>query len=203
MTELPILFRGPLVQAILSGQKTQTRRLVKPQPDEDGLDRIVLPEPLPYWHDSSAREYHCPYGMPGHRLWVKETWCVSSLYDNLAPRDLPQDLPIGYLADGRPSIERDGKTRVSIHMPRWASRLTLEIVEVRATRLQDISEAGAKAEGVTTEPQEGLLNGKPATLHPMTHRQAFAWLWDAINGEKATWASNPWVWAIAFKRIGP
>lgn len=196
MKERPILFSGPLVKALLAGAKTQTRRLVNPQPAAPFVDLES-----------------CPYGLPGHRLWVRENWAIyhdhaAKVGKEEALRDAREHMPwahIMFQADangGHAEEHRVGdRWRPSIHLPRWASRITLEVTEVRVQRLQDISEEDAKAEGVTTESLPGKLNGKPATLYPMTHRQAFTWLWDTINGKRAPWASNPWVWCVSFRRL--
>ncbi len=136
----------------------------------------------------------CPYGLPGNRLWVRETWTP-----------IPEAKPSGYFTDpkwkdrvafyaadnDRPMWAGD-KWRPSIFMPRAASRITLEVVSIRVERVQSISEADAEAEGVDYIPSA------PAAL---THRTSFARLWDKINGKRAPWESNPWVWCITFKRI--
>lgn len=212
MKESPILFSGPLVRALLAGTKTQTRRLMKPQPVpcSDALGTVAGDYEWRYSKHSAVVTHdptrsagildRCRYGAKGDRLWVKETWAtltgngVRVVYraDGEDPRTGWSDVP----PERRPAM----RWQPSIHMSRRQSRISLEVTEVRVQRLQDISEEDAKAEGVTTEPQQGLLNGKPATLYPMTHRQAFIWLWDAINGERAPWASNPWCWAITFSR---
>lgn len=205
--ERPILFSGPMVRAILDGRKTQTRRVVKPQPTSreqmrgfrlDWLDHGVEPDRQRYGITSSVvdgAEIVCPYGGPGQRLWVRETWgrieaMSTDIRDSLV-----------YRADGdTPAMA--GYWRPSIHMPRWASRITLEIEAVWCERVQDITEANAMAEGVERielGPHE--IAGLP--VHPMTssYAAAFATLWDSINGTKYPWASNPWIWAITFKRI--
>lgn len=197
MKERGILFQGPLVRALLAGTKTQTRRLPKPpmtMTDRGGIAWRgcaygMRTDGSPYLDELLKR---CPYGVPGDRLWVRETWD--------APPGSTERAEVAYRAD----YERDpdgAKWRSSMYMPRWASRITLEVTEVRVQRLQEITEEDARAEGVTTGPQQGQLNGKPATLLPTTHRQAFIWLWDAINGERASWVSNPWVWCVTFKRV--
>jgi hypothetical protein len=117
MKERPILYSAPMVRAILNNSKTQTRRVVK------------------FRHDDSYPLY--PYGIPGDRLWARETWRVSSAHDNLAPSQIPEGTRVEYLADGPGTF--DGKTRPSIFMPRWASRITLEVTEVKLQLLQRIS----------------------------------------------------------------
>jgi hypothetical protein len=172
MSERPILFSGPMVRALLEGRKTQTRRIVKGHPH-------VLP-PL---------NIGCPYGVPGDRLWVRETW---------HPSDSGPEL---YAAD-YDSKERAGVEawKPSIHMPRRASRITLEVTDVRVERLQDITEDEARAEGCDGKScPVGNLRAWSASQC----RYQFAWLWDEINGSRAAWSDNPYVWAITFRRIQP
>jgi hypothetical protein len=200
--EKPILFSGEMVRAILRGAKTQTRRVMKPQPKLDS-DTLVWGRRVDTWvgwarGTNRAGTPHpawledCPYGSIGDQLWVRETWTP-----------IPNMKPSGYFTDPKwinriAWYEADndkptwgGKWRPSIHMPRSACRLVLEITEVRVERLQSISEEDAAAEGVDAMPSA------PAAL---THRTSFAKLWDRINGKKHPWASNCWVWAITFER---
>ena len=200
----PILMSAPMVRALLAGTKTQTRRIVKPQPNArcteafvgcDGIWRFSWPTaraPM----SSAADDVLCPYGKPGDMLWVRETWAVGTIYDGIAPRNVPE-CGVRYAATN----ERIGiKDRQSIHMPRWASRLTLEITEVRVERLQDITEADAKAEGA-----EQLSMDDDGNFYRLagqgTYRTGYAGLWNHINGDKAgmSWDDNPWVWALTFK----
>ena len=187
MKERPILFSAPMVRAILEGGKTQTRRLVKIRGCAPGA---VLPV-----------EFPCPYGVVGDRLWVKETWRSSRAADKHSPAALTgHGWPVWYVADGGvmwtgadrggPGFMTPGKTRVSIHMPRWASRITLEVTDVRVERLQDITEADARAEGV-----------QPLQMDNGSALPSFEGLWCSINGA-GSWAANPWVWAISFARVG-
>lgn len=166
-------------------------------------------------------QWTCPYGAPGDILWVRETWshsargvypCPSAWrradftkYDDPA---LNADHIRGCGGNQGDcfacAAEREGKFRwrPAIFMKRADSRITLKVTGVRVERVQDISEEDARAEGVTLDPVLGRLNGAPATLHPFTHRQAYIWLWDAINGA-GSWASNPWVWVVGFRRVTP
>ena len=196
MKERPILFSGPMVRAILDGSKTQTRRVVKPQHfSHPGCD--CGPESL------SASSW-CPYGNPGDLLWVREAWRVH-------PEDLLMDeyeRPVNLKAVSPNDSAYAGiPWRPSIFMPRWASRLLLEITDVRVQRLQDISEKDAEAEGITCiDPQGGdasrcwVPGVHDTDVHEFgTARCAFHDLWDSINAKTYPWESNPWVWAITFE----
>ena len=165
MKERGITMTAESVRAILDGSKTQTRRVVRFRSYAD--ERYGV-----YPHE-------CPYGVPGDRLWVKETWC-------------PQLNAFGQTPDGRPPFFRaDGdalpvahKWRSSRYMPRWASRITLEITEIRVQRVQDISGNDARAEG-------------------FGRREHFIRTWDALNAKRGhEWDKNDWVWVISFKRVG-
>ena len=203
--ERPILFSGPMVRALLDGSKTQTRRVVKPQPDtaHDGE---------PYWFIGGYRVWGyrpapavplraggnplpCPYGQRGDRLWVRESFAHMYRYNAQPEKRAPED--VTYMADNlTPDPYVYGSWKPSIHMPRWASRITLEVTNVRVERLQDISEADALAEGVKVHPDH---HGKPPSsiYSPV---QAYRDLWESINGPDS-WAANPWVWAIEFRRL--
>lgn len=203
MKEHPILFSGSMVRAILEGHKTQTRRVMSYQPDEEYttvygpevytqtlIDRNGEEQPGSevfgvYGYDWSLK---CPYGQPGDHLWVRETWLLDGeMYLYKA------DFGKGILSDSW-----NGHWKPSIHMPRKASRLMLEIVNIRAERLQDISEEDARAEGVVWQRDFG--NG-PETREA---RPVFFDVWDAINGNRDqgayTVSKNPWVWVVEFKR---
>lgn len=210
--ERPILFRGPMVRAILEGRKTQTRRLVRPQVPEgylyDELTGLFVAKGSLL---GLIRSY--PYGVPGDRLWVREKleWNTSKGLDR------------GYLcygADGAKvkGIPADAKpvTRKGLpgmFMSKWARRLWLEIVKVRVERLQDITEADAKAEGFAAEgdPEEmdvespdGIDRGAgPGYFSPRTHIAGFMRSWDSHNAAPFDWTSNPWVWVVEFRRLKP
>lgn len=243
MKERPIIFSAPMVRAILEGRKTQTRRVVKPQPLNNRVGMVngaYSRFPNVWLVNGAVSEYHdkgiipprweCPYGFPGDRLWMRETWNVarcsldwetgtefnafewdSSLYGN--PQDyLSTEAPRGssvamlfYAADGdknpsefQPLEHLNGKRerpeipwRPSIHMPRWASRLSLLVTGVRVERLQSINADDALAEGVTWDGERE---------HP---RDNFITLWDSINGKRpgCTWDDNPWVWVVEFQSV--
>lgn len=198
MKERPIIFSGESVRAILADQKTQTRRIVKPQPPAVGGASAVFRYADGWrfggvdYRDDSRLE-RCPHGVAGDRLWVREKWAVRRLQAGFW-----LEFPDGknYHAT-RPDAERYAKGdgwRSPIHMPRWASRLTLELVSVRVERLQDISEEDATAEGFTTRR---LLDTdlRSAWLK-------FAQAWNDLHGAGA-WEANPWVWRIEFRRLQP
>ncbi|HBO2839599.1 TPA: hypothetical protein ACP31N_002655 [Pseudomonas aeruginosa] len=194
MKERPILFTGPMVRAILEGRKTVTRRVVTPQPDF--LGSMVDPNtPFKTLDAGLHARITCPYGQPGDRLWVREAWAADAQVDAIAPSDLSQGEPIWYPADlsvrqtGCSMISK-GRVRPSIHMPRWACRILLEITAVRVERLQDISDPGALAEGVS---HSEMHSGDSLV-------DVFARLWESTGGD---WAANPWVWVLEFKRVTP
>ena len=186
MKDRPILFSGPMVRAILAGTKTQTRRVVK------GLALEWLAEFTPEFVADPANSL-CPYGVPGDRLWVREAYRFLGVHDHVPPREVSSG-PVWYEAqDDVPFHPSEfGKLRPSMFMPRWASRITLEVTGVRVERLQDISEADSVAEGIPS--------GEVSP--PDVGRFAYRLLWESINGP-GSWDANPWVWAVEFKRITP
>ncbi len=184
--ERPILFSGPMVRALLDGRKTQTRRIKK--------------ERLPSLRSTRASRERddCPYGVPGDRLWVRETWAVDGPLDQVRREheDMMPGLGHGPYFRADPVHENTGLTwRPSIHMYRWMSRILLELTEVRVRRLQDIGEEDARAEGC--EPKPGTYTADFA-LHGYV--AAYRDLWNDINGPGA-WDANPWVWALTFRRV--
>ena len=186
MKESPIVFNSQMVQAILAGNKTQTRQVVTPQPDPDGLSKLIDGP----WQDTNEKDYKCPYGHTGDRLWVREPWQVWTEFNDTNANNLPQEARenINFPANG---IIWDARKRPPVHMPRWASRITLEITGVRVERLQDISERDAKAEGM-----------KPETNNSRhMHRSLFRKLWNNRAKRGWGWDVNPWVWVIKFKRV--
>ncbi|EQA6248522.1 hypothetical protein FA195_16695 [Pseudomonas aeruginosa] len=205
--ERPILFNEQMVRAILEGRKTVTRRVMKPQPDF--LGSMVDPNtPFKTLDAGLHARITCPYGEPGDRLWVREAWAADAQVDAIAPRDLSQGEPIWYPADfsvrqtGCSMISK-GRGRPSIHMPRWASRILLEITAVRVERLQDISEEQALAEGVHGEPCDHARQAcSDIGCWGDTAKGAFGFLWEQLNGAGA-WQANPWVWVVEFKRVTP
>lgn len=224
MKERPILFSGPMVRAILEGRKTVTRRAIKPQPfidgsgnfcwnggnygqNENGPRSSALASPIPC---SKTKRVACPYGRPGDRLWVRETW---ARVGNADPGYLvyratyPACLPPG-LERVPADIRNAGyRWRPSIHMPRVNSRILLEITDVRVERLQDISEEQTLAEGIDLDRlADSQERYDMVADHNMTGRPtavgAFRDLWASINGIES-WDANPWVWVVEFKRVTP
>lgn len=210
MKERPILFSAPMVRALLAGTKTQTRRAMKPQPTEFvGGPGVTLqdgsPAPLVPLDDSVepyGREIVCPYGQPGDRLWVRESF--AHMYSGNAQPDKRAPEDVAYMADNlTPDPYVYGSWKPSIHMPRWASRITLEITSVRVERLQEISIEDAKAEGAWG-PDDSIVQKVAdyfgTDIFSANPRKAFQMLWESINGPDS-WAANPWVWAIEFRRV--
>lgn len=217
--ESPILMNGDMVRATLAGRKTQTRRLVKPQPTIDCADRFICwRRLLDHWMTHDTRELNpppvdhrrCPCGSVGDRLWVRETFAD---HNPFVPDDIKSSDPLDHVlycaTDADP---REVKWTPSIHMPRWACRLVLEITDVRVERVQDISEEDAINEGVLAlrsaewdakhfpeyvkeKARRNRVERPPLGPSP---RQCFAKLWDSLYGN---WRDNPWVWAVTFKRI--
>lgn len=228
MKERPILFSGPMVRAILDGRKTQTRRIMKPQV-------VVAKNKHGYethswnWHAPNSKHGafcggekslntfvapSCPHGKPGDRLWVRET----------AAEDVIGSCAFGsYIADGSPVVEHGMRVPwwyskrqcPSIHMPRWASRILLEITSVRVERLQDmegqapyLGESDALAEGVNRinhgdgDYYFSAFRDEPHPKNWCDPTDAFRELWESINGA-GSWDTNPWVWVISFKRVQP
>ncbi len=205
MADRPIIFSAPMVKALLAGRKVQTRRITRDQPKT--LKNGVWYRPLPglpahYQYALGGRIYgylNIEWA-PGDRLWVRENWQTLQKWDSLKPKHLANDVDkIRYSAD---EFERNplwawGKTRPSIFLPRWASRLTLSVTQVRVERLNDISEEDAAAEGIA-EPYLGDGDTpfeEQAVL--VSRRMQFRNLWNQIH-EPGSWEANPWVAAISF-----
>jgi hypothetical protein len=206
MKERPILFSGPMVRAILEGRKTQTRRVVKDEglpPSSDVIRIVELDngEFEQFYNEKRSKNWllKCPYGQPGDRLWVRETFAVTDGCSGYEYPFVPAS-PVEKKVLFRASGDRAEKWRPSIFMPRWASRITLEIVSIRVERLQDVSEADAKVEGADTY-NAALDIGTKGTprLDAGPFQKGYALLWGEINGP-GSWASNPWVWVVEFRR---
>lgn len=250
MKERPILFSGAMVRALLSGSKTQTRRVAKSLPE----GTVTVEPASPGWNamglavclESSVR---CPYGEPGDRLWVRETWAYNGQASrNTGPKDKRREGYVTYAADNAkvthyfgdgpmllcpeqhlPAQREDEdefdwlarkdeyltkyfrRMRPSIHMPRWASRITLEVTGVRVERLNEITDADAKAEGIQRVhgfDVPAAMGSLPEGTWSYPNNENRWWtspasayraLWESINGE-GSWSTNPWVWVVSFTR---
>jgi len=203
--ERPILFSAPMVQAILAGRKTQTRRVAKfIQPSGA---QFQMSTPYGGWFGpedrvSKVAPDYAPFAV-GDRLWVKETWRAGPSWDDQKPSNIPSGVPVDYTATPRENGP-NGKTRVSIFMPRWASRITLFVTDVRVERLQDISQADAVAEGAFCYLcGNGAIDGSSEHDCGCFHSRdlavpSYRYLWDSINGPGA-WEANPWIVAVSFE----
>ncbi len=205
MKERPILFKGLLVRTILAGQKTVTRRVVKPQFQTAPVDVVdgvpSWDSPTNYAGEVQMNTQHgdpCPYGKPGDRLWVRETWArvgncdpgyltFAATYPDCLPPE-QENIPAASEIRWRPSI----------HMFRRDSRILLEITDVRVERLQDISRADIRAEGLQC-PHE-LASDDVSPNYRDWYPAAWRALWESTGGD---WAANPWVWVVEFKRVTP
>lgn len=233
MKERPILFSAPMVRALLAGAKTQTRRVMSDRVMKYMRAAASMGEVTWFMDEGQLGENDfsyivdcCPYGRPGDRLWVRETWAAHRDEDNLPPRECSRDVRFYAVEHGKQHglNPRIGKWRPSIHMPRWHSRILLEITDIRVERLQDISEADAEAEGcerLDSERDErdmkicpqcggtGLHNALGSNGGVIfdvdcttcdTYVKRYRYLWEAINGA-GSWDANPWTWVIEFKKV--
>lgn len=206
--ERPVLFNSEMVRAILGGKKTQTRRVIKPQPESASYWTEFEGAFYPNTRAATPAGLVCPYGIPKDRLWVRETWQPMCEHEECYGANLRTGagLYVNYRADGRgeETVPPDGgmddakvRWKPSIFMPRWACRLTLQVVSTRVERVQDISENDAEAEGCEMYDQKTM-----AKFAIPGARYRFERLWDHINSKRGfSWESNPWVWVVEFKRI--
>lgn len=199
--ERPILFSGAMVRAILDGRKTQTRRVAKPGKDRFTGCALAANELA---GEVNVGDYtNSPY-KPGERLWVRETFSRLEAFDFFNP-DVPEDVPgFWYWADGEPTWGDWTRPKPSIHMPREACRIQLEITDVRVEKLIDCSEVDAAAEGVLPYAIYGgkVASWKGSDKTPAARdlaTEAYRDLWNQINGPDA-WDANPWVWVVEFRR---
>ena len=222
MKERPILFSEPMVRAILEGRKTQTRRIVQVQPPSGKYQLTTLADSTArkdkkhigahHWAivkdlnivEDHGEYFRCPYGYAGDHLWVRETWRAverdSDLTDGILFasgghfQPIPETQQAAELWMEAYGNGKHGESwRPSIFMPRWASRITLEITGVRVERLNTITIEDIIAEGLSSHLRE---HDACCEL-----KDQFAALWDSINSKRASWKSNPWVWVIEFKRL--
>lgn len=197
-SEKPVIFSGPMVNAIIEGRKTQTRRVVKPQTAYEIKATSVKGSWYvsdPHASSSGNSSFGCPYGRFGDRLWVRETLREQPdgwVYDaDQSPIEMDADDPRApAMVSWAHHVERSVCS--PIHMPRWASRVTLEITDVRVERLQKISFKDCIAEGIHPIGPEH---------DPSVVKSEFEHGWNNLNGKRAPWASNPWVWVLTFGRI--
>jgi len=209
MKEHPIIFSSEMVKAILEGRKTQTRRVIKSQPKIEIEGRLKTNQATidNFVNHFTKLLFKCPYGQVGERLWVKETWATENRYNHLKPSEIPQTAKIFYLADGGYSPFEMGKVRSPLFMPRWASRITLENTsEARPERLQEITGEDVNREGITYENLWGKFSIPDwdafAEAQERIAVRAFAIHWDSLNAKRGySFADNPFVWCITFKRV--
>lgn len=195
MTERGMIFNGEMVRALLDGRKTQTRRPVKFPVIDKNIGCELAGNELA-GELAAGNYWNCPFGKPGDHIWVRETWARYNIdqdsHDMAYRATTPEDWP------------KEGRWRPSIHMPRWASRILLEITNIGVQRLSSISQADAAREGLVRLPATGryCLNQGDQYFGGASHdaREVFSWLWESIYGEES-WQANPWVWVIEFKRI--
>ncbi|EDU0974176.1 hypothetical protein DBN05_000613 [Salmonella enterica subsp. enterica serovar Anderlecht] len=217
MKERGMIFNSEMVRAILEGRKTQTRRPVKPQPELTERSGFSW-NGVVFGSGSDDRETNrnfahvkCPFGKPGYRIWVRETFRVHSRASDVATlvyrasvrnswTEQTHRVPVAVC--NKPAIPE--KWTPSIHMPRWASRITLEITDVRVERLHNISERDSLREGLFQLPASGRYCLQPGMQYfgmaSHSAKEVYSWLWASIYGEES-WAANPWVWVIEFKRV--
>ena len=220
MKERPILFSGEMVRAILDGRKTQTRRVINPQPIADGLYYEYKDIPWLKTGDPFPFIGHlCPYGTTNDLLWVRETWRAVELdngndgilykadnhFESIKNSQAAADLWCDAYADRK----HGNKWRPSIFMPRWASRILLDVTDVQVERIQEISDGDAIKEGIHDVchcgdyvESHGYHSGHGAVSMPGWATENFSSLWDSINAERGhSWESNPWVWVVSFKVV--
>ncbi|MGL3430540.1 hypothetical protein [Salmonella enterica] len=208
MKERGMIFNAEMVNAILSGRKMQTRRPIKWK--QTRFTEIAEREDGSLWPWAEDCErggdiwFACPFGEVGDCIWVRETWAeagASAPDLKLYRANYPAHVPTHY--ENVPPAE-DVRWTPSIHMPRWASRITLEIINVRVERLHSISERDALREGLFQLPASGRYCLQPGMQYfgmaSRSAKEVYSWLWASIYGEES-WAANPWVWVIEFKRV--
>ena len=208
MTDRPLLMSGPMIRAVLDGTKTQTRRVLKPQPEYSEAEMYSRSQGELLVGDLATNEVvfsrrNAPAQVVkvrpqlDDRIYVREAWRTWESVDHLPPRDLTQVETVQFEADGKTengmTMSRPGKFRQGMHMPRWASRLTLVVTDVRVQRVRDISRQDCVAEGckgfVSNDGEDGE-----------TPEEEFQGLWNTLNADRGYgWAVNPWVVAITFE----
>lgn len=194
MKERPILFSTEMVKAVLEGRKTQTRRVIVPQPC--GYDPVTDDGIIWEWHcdehfDQEGHLAKCPYGTPGDLLYVRETWQPSIIHNGVITH-------VEFYENSTNEQQKLNKWRPSIHMPKKFARIWLRVVDVRVERVQDISYEDCIAE--TGAPSTYDLGGPEPYKRNMVG--VFSFLWDSINAKRGYgWDANPWVWVVEFERV--
>jgi len=230
----PISFTSHSIYRIQCNAKTQTRRVMYPQPKVPGPIEARADKTNSWAAEDGCQTWRCPYGMPGDRLYVREMWAMVEPYPSTVEK---YELPLAWHVQKSAALQQywrkriiyyadypakqpeecgrgasDNRWRSPVTMPRWASRLLLEVTDIGVERVQEISAEDAIAEGVETAEHErqqrgdlsfgplGWINyGPPRSYNFETPQGAYASLWDSINGNKNPWAANPWVWRVAFR----
>ena len=203
MKARPILFSGPMIRALLEGRKTQTRRAMRPQPSVVervyGMPVFMWDKRSPNATEAAELVKKCPYGQSGDLLYCREAFSYQHDYETGQTFDDPHST-IHFWADGNPDIGEWTRPKPSIHIPRWASRLTLLITDVRVQVVRDISEADAIAEGVQRDSDGWIDYQTPGTQCCTSAVASYKTLWESINGA-GSWDANPWCWALSFSVI--
>lgn len=207
MKERPIIFNSEMVRAILEGRKTQTRRPIKPQPLSVWCKEPITVTDGKWTSQGCVSDLKCPHGQIGDRLWVRETWSELNITES-SDKSREGNKELIYKATNT-EFPDSLPWRPSIHMPRWASRILLEITDARAERVQDISEEDAEAEGIYSKCKENhysplgcedcLNTGVIKDGPPIEYFQS---LWNSIYKDNHSWAKNPWVGVTEFKKLG-
>jgi len=206
VTDRPILFSAPMILALIAGRKTQTRRVLRAKPGMTIADAIGWVRGIGRRLELPVDKLKVPF-VVGDRLYVREAWKTHAAYDDISPAAMGGEEAILYDADGAhqtwgyPAISKIGRFRQGMHMPRWASRMTLSVTEVRVQRLHDITDADALSEGVSPLPSGRFHcgqddGGEITAKSPVT---AYAWLWNHLNEARGFgWDADPWVVAVSF-----
>jgi hypothetical protein len=226
-----LIFQADNIRAILDGRKTQTRRLMRIPPEvafdpeteslDEGQSKYDVLKLSAYdwreWEAWSTLRAHghvriaCPYGVTGDQLWVRESWRAEVRWNGYEPNAIPEGAPVFYQATPDPAVRsRFGRPRSPLHLPRWACRISLRLTDVRVQRLQDITDADARREGIrfNGDAERPRFQGAPprGDVFPRlwsTAREAYFDLWDSLNAKRARVDENPWLWVLEFEWVRP